>query len=728
MPKKLKKRKNKKGRKTTPKSYPNSSSAGPASTSVAKVPELLNVAAQFYLGGDYESAEKMYRRVLAQDPRHPYVLHNLGAIYYQTEQMDLALEFVSRAIDTEPKDPNFYSTRGAILLEKLKFHEALSDFKKALELKPDFADALNNMAIVYNRLGCWEESEACCRKAIQIRPDYAEAYSNLGNACRNLSRIPEAADAFKEALQLKPGMNEAQVGLGLIFTEIELKTYEPSVLKELAGCFESDLVNHEELGKITGGQLGFKYSGPQILQFNSESLSQIIDEMSSDQLVLSYLEKTFNGNGTLELILTNIRRVFLFSGFGKDEIAKRRLPFAAALALQCFYNEYVFSESIEEKEHTEELKREIENHVNSDGKVTEKLEHDLLRFGMYAPISDLACAENICSFPMDDWSVFLRPVIERMLIEPLAERRICGEIESVGEIQDSTSRNVQAQYEKNPYPRWRTITPMRKVSMGAMLRAEMPHFTPPPELFEPIQILVAGCGTGRHPIQTASSCKGASVLAVDLSRRSIAYGIRRMQELGVEKIRFMQGDILNLEAICQQFHCIESVGVLHHMEKPVVGWNVLTKLLHSNGVMRIGLYSERARAHIARAREHIQARGLGQTTDHIRKFRQEILENPDGPFGAFLREREFYSLSNCRDLLFHVREHRFTIPEIKEILANLGLRFLGFNAKPRTFRAYKQHFPHDTNMTDLDSWDRFEEMFPDTFSEMYQFWCQKVDE
>ena len=39
---------------------------------------------------------------------------------------------------------------------------------------------------------------------------------------------------------------------------------------------------------------------------------------------------------------------------------------------------------------------------------------------------------------------------------------------------------------------------------------------------------------------------------------------------------------------------------------------------------------------------------------------------------------DFYSLSGCRDLLFHVQEHRFTLPQLAVLLAGLGLSFLGF--------------------------------------------------
>ena len=31
---------------------------------------------------------------------------------------------------------------------------------------------------------------------------------------------------------------------------------------------------------------------------------------------------------------------------------------------------------------------------------------------------------------------------------------------------------------------------------------------------------------------------------------------------------------------------------------------------------------------------------------------------------------DFYNMSDCRDLLFHVQEHRFNLPQIKKILGD----------------------------------------------------------
>ena len=92
-----------------------------------------------------------------------------------------------------------------------------------------------------------------------------------------------------------------------------------------------------------------------------------------------------------------------------------------------------------------------------------------------------------------------------------------------------------------------------------------------------------------------------------------------------------------------------------------------------------------------------------------------------------MSNRDFYSVSSCRDLLFHVQEHRFTLPEIDHMLQGLGLRFVGFELNdPEAVAAYRSGYPDDPEMTDLGQWDRFEQDHPDLFIAMYQFWCQKI--
>ena len=86
---------------------------------------------------------------------------------------------------------------------------------------------------------------------------------------------------------------------------------------------------------------------------------------------------------------------------------------------------------------------------------------------------------------------------------------------------------------------------------------------------------------------------------------------------------------------------------------------------------------------------------------------------------------DFFSLSEVRDLVFHVHEHRFTLPQIQKCLDELGLMFCGFESTD-IVRRFKHFFGKDSDACDLSQWHQFEEENPRTFAGMYQFWCQKI--
>src|SRR4029079_18331294 len=168
-------------------------------------------------------------------------------------------------------------------------------------------------------------------------------------------------------------------------------------------------------------------------------------------------------------------------------------------------------------------------------------------------------------------------------------------------------------------------------------------------------------------------------------------------------------------------------GGLHHLEDPVAGFRILRSLLRPGGVMRVGLYSEFARRHVVRAREFIAEHGFAQTPEGIRACRAAILARQDDPLLARVaRGEDFYSLSGCRDLIFHVQEQRFTLPRIAAILHALGLQFIGFEwPDAGTPARYRDRFPDDPALTNLDNWHALETDRPDTFVLMYQFWVRK---
>jgi hypothetical protein len=93
----------------------------------------------------------------------------------------------------------------------------------------------------------------------------------------------------------------------------------------------------------------------------------------------------------------------------------------------------------------------------------------------------------------------------------------------------------------------------------------------------------------------------------------------------------------------------------------------------------------------------------------------------------FTNYNDFFTLSECRDLLFHVQEHRFTLLQIKEALNDLGLKFLGFElGKSWVRNEFSKLYPEKDALVSLPLWHQFELKNPNTFRGMYQFWVQKA--
>ena len=92
-------------------------------------------------------------------------------------------------------------------------------------------------------------------------------------------------------------------------------------------------------------------------------------------------------------------------------------------------------------------------------------------------------------------------------------------------------------------------------------------------------------------------------------------------------------------------------------------------------------------------------------------------------------EVDFGSLSGCRDLVFHVREHRVTLPEVEAGLRACGLRFVGFqHVNPAVPAAYRARWPDDDAQDDLARWDTLEQDHPRAFAGMYVFWVRPVEQ
>jgi tetratricopeptide (TPR) repeat protein/SAM-dependent methyltransferase len=681
--------------------------------------------------GYIDDAEACCRRVLALQADHGDAYVNLGHVYSRRGDFQEALKHYQTAARFNPDSHVAYFNMGIVFHALGKEVDAMESYRHAISLSPGYADAHNNLGSMYLQRGELSAAYSCYEKVLQIDPCYVTALNNLARTVQSQAQIARYAELYRQAVARLPDPAEARRDFINISRKFRATSYVPWLEEELRKCLFMKDVEYNPLGPLTAHLLKDKYDIRAPAGLDPGKIEGMAERIASDDLFILYIEKLVNIDADLESLFTSLRRILLSKSEPIANLSYHEIRVISALAHQCFNNEYIFAVDAEEEARLDHLKRAVELLVDASPAPDQALECMLFIIGMYENLFSLSCAKRLAGYPLAAWSERFRPYAEHALYNYFEEQRIKEKIESVTAIRDQTTQLVQSQYEDNPYPRWISFSKRRsEIDIKQRLKTLFPHFTPPPFLDGPLQILVAGCGTGKHPIQAALRYGNAEILAVDISKSSLAYAIRMARKHEVKNVKFMQGDILDLAALRRRFHIIECCGVLHHMQDPLAGWKVLTGLLAEDGLMLVALYSELARKGIVAAREIIKREALAPNREALRNFRARVLRRELGDLlYAFKDNRnDFYSASGCRDLFFHYQEHRYTLPQLRKELNELNLDFIGFAFDNiETPNLYRSQFPEDTPMRDLVSWDRFENLYPATFASMYEFWCQKKD-
>jgi len=513
----------------------------------------------------------------------------------------------------------------------------------------------------------------------------AACHYNLGSSYQALNERAQAAFHFKRAIAL--GMSERN-------TE-DFILQNPAIGACVASIEETWPLSVKD-GKVLS--------------------SQTLEAIADDIFFRCALESAPLHGIPIERLLTMLRAALLARGFElkfeKSDSGVESL--VCAIAQQCFINEYVFAQSEDETRDSGKLKELLLEKLTSGSEIPPLL---LAQVAAYMPLHSLPGAQTLLN---RTWPDIVSDVVRQQLHEPLDEASDRGSIPILTSIDDNVSHQVMEQYQENPYPRW-TVDPVAALREDYEMQSKA---AVDQASASDTDVLIAGCGTGWHAFQVALVLPTARILAIDISLASLAYARRKTREQGLQNIEYAQADILNLGKIRRSFDRIEAVGVLHHLAEPETGWRALVSLLRTGGKMRVGLYSETARRFVVEARALIAKRGFRSTIEDIRTCRQEIIRDADR-WRWLTTSGDFYSISGCRDLLFHVMEHRFTIPRIKTFLSEHGLSFLGFELESRVMEVFDKRFPEANARENLDDWHAFEDENPQTFRHMYIFTVRK---
>ena len=632
------------------------------------------------------------------------------------------------------------------LIERLKlagqsfragnYAAAAAAYEEVIRQAPKLPDVHSNLGLCLKAMGKLKDAVRCFKRAVRLAPDYVQAYLNLGSTYELTGQTAEAVEMLVDARRKAP--ESAQI-VEVLVRVLNRHSFEKplAAARTALGSLVTDSRVEWEL--LSGPIVALWSAHPGVRKaleaaeqaypaHAAGSEFRVISNFFPDPLMLLALRNTVIASPKLEAMMQQSRRQALSLLCSGQELDWAE-DWLVGLALQARLTGWVWPLDRSEKADLRTLDLDMRQMVGTTAPDWKALKVRALVRALYQPLESDPCAEDwrqdLATLGNDEgaWAELLR----RSFTEPETEARLSEDIKALTPVEDDTSLKVRLQYEEQPYPRWLSIAARSPRTVPEHLERVLGSGAGKGIPYSPAKILVAGCGTGRHAIQTALRYEECEVTAVDLSRRSLSYAMRRAREMKVANIDFAQADILALGEAPEleaPFDIIESSGVLHHLADPVVGWRVLCGLLKQGGLMRLAFYSARARegyAEIGGA-----ARKAGTLPEQISAARQGVFDAPAGhPVRILLETPDFYSSPGVRDALLHECEHQVDPLWIKDRLAELDLGFLGFELPDaRYLELYRKEGGKDARGLDLEIWERVEAQNPQMFIGMYQFWVR----
>jgi tetratricopeptide (TPR) repeat protein/SAM-dependent methyltransferase len=730
-------------------------------------PAHMNLGIALHAAGDFAAAIESYDRSIALDPEYAGAHYNLALTYLSLSKYADAETGFATALRLRDDFPEAWVGLADALEALGRDEDAMSALDKAIALRGDYVGALMNSSALLQKLGRLKKAIENTRRVLVLEPDNYLAQFWLGTSQQGLGRLTDAETSYRHALVLQPDYPDAKTNLAMVLqaqgriqealpllfdavanapSDAKLRrmlvqalhdvglnkagSKERSILLSL--CMDANvsmLFLNTAIIELTKSSEGF-----QILQRSARrdedpftSVVPAVAAFLGEPLLLAALPRMPIPDIAMEEVLAHLRRRILvrFERVSGLAAGDSHVPaeFTCALARQCFFSGYAFFAGEDELMRVARLRDALQNRLRAPMGNARTLESSLSVAALYGSLHTFTGHDRLLDYPIEEWSDAFRPIIQEQLENRRREHEIARHLTSITTIDDHVSRVVRAQYEENPYPRWNSVSSSNTDTIEKLSRRLRPRHEVRVRP-RPVQILVAGCGTGHHPIQVARAYPDSEILAVDLSLSSLAYASRMTEQFAISNITYRQADILKLGELDRRFSIVDSCGVLHHLDDPMAGWRVLVDLLEADGLMRIALYSEKARRAVRAAREFARSLKFSLSAQGIRDCRHAIIALPDDhPAKDVMTFGDFFTLDEFRDLILHVQEHQFTLPQIARCLDQLGLQFVSFECAIATRDRFREMFPDGNADVNLDAWHQFEESYPDTFKGMYPFWC-----
>lgn len=208
--------------------------------------ELLRAAIGAFQAGQLDLAERQFRALLTQEPRHLAGLNLLGMVLTGAGKFEDAERTIKAAIAVNANSDATHHNLGMVLQALARPEEAVASFDRAIAINPNAADSWNQRGKALNTLRRLDDALQSFNRAAGLKPDLVEAWLGLGSILSLAKDSEKALVAYDKALALNPKLPEAWLGRALSLAQLKRKEEAIAAYRDAArhGVDEGQVALH----------------------------------------------------------------------------------------------------------------------------------------------------------------------------------------------------------------------------------------------------------------------------------------------------------------------------------------------------------------------------------------------------------------------------------------------------------------------------------------------------
>ena len=195
---------------------------------------LLTKAQNAELSRDFQTATRLYKELLRNEPDNLEYLSTIGSIYVKSNEDEKALPYYQRIIELFPHSVSAMNGIGAIYRRLKRYDESIEILQRALNEDKDVANVYYTLGFTYREMGLYDEAIECFENVIGENANDVLAYNHLGSIYSAKGNFQRAIDIFKHGLQIDQNHPILNYNIAHCFESLEqypdaIRSYETAL-------------------------------------------------------------------------------------------------------------------------------------------------------------------------------------------------------------------------------------------------------------------------------------------------------------------------------------------------------------------------------------------------------------------------------------------------------------------------------------------------------------------